>query len=42
MSEMLKPMFIDVDKDRAKVAEMGCSFELMEQRLIKIEYSLGM
>ena len=30
MSEMLKPLFVDVDKDRAKVAEMSENNNLME------------
>ena len=30
MADLLKPLFIDVDKDRANVAEMETSFNLME------------
>jgi hypothetical protein len=30
MADLLKPLFVDVDSDRANVAEMGESFNLME------------
>jgi hypothetical protein len=30
MADLLKPLFTDVDRDRANVAEMGESFNLME------------
>ncbi len=39
---MLKPIFVETDRDRNKVAELLCYVEQADERLKKLEYSLGL
>ena len=42
LAEMLKPIFVETDRDRNKVAELLCYVEQADERLKKLEYTLGL
>ena len=39
---MLKPICVETDRDRNKVAELLCYVEQADERLKKLEYTLGL
>jgi len=42
LGEMLKPIMVETDRDRSKVAELLCYVEQADERLKKLEYTLGL
>ena len=42
MGEMLKPILKETEEDRTSVAAVKCTLELADERLKKLEYTLGL